>query len=332
MPYSEKKMDNIDYHVDNKGNAYILTIVFKDKSTEIELKDGRPNFHIEVIKIEPNVEMITRIRTTLDNKLINSIALYQGNEDDLVLAGFYTESKKDIFDAKGLFYMKIDEDGSIKDKSTFEFPLSLLNQNASNKNKRKNKKKGGEKAQFSNLSMDKIVIEQDGSIILIGEQAYVIYTQSGKYMSVIHYFNDILVAKINANGELEWMKKLPKKQRGRNTGQKDMSYKHFVSDNNHYFLFMDNAQNINLKLTEEPKVHAAGIGGYLTQYSINSSTGAILKTHVFNSKEVNGMPIYQFTPNRITEISAGVYVIEVYKKNKQDILIKVTENSKLSND
>jgi len=330
MPYTEEKMNNVDYHIDNKGNVYILAYVFKGKSTEIDLKDGKPNYHIEVIKVKPNDNNITQFRATLDNKLINSITLYQGNDDDLILAGFYTNSKKYIHDAKGIFYMKIDEEGSIIDKSTFEFPLSLLNQNASNKTKRKNKKKDGEKAELSNLSMDKIIVEQDGSITLIGEQVYTIYTRSGKFMNVTNYFNDILIAKIKSDGTLSWIKKLPKRQYGRNTGKKDMSYKHFVSGNYHNFLFMDNASNINLDLSEEPKAHVAGVGGYLTQYSINSTTGAFLKSHVFNSREVEGMTIYQFTPDRITEISDGIYVIEVYKKNKQDILIKVTDKNRLS--
>ena len=323
MPYTEKKMDNIDYHIDHKANVYLLSMIYNGSASSMELVKGKPNYRIEVIKISPDSDEVKRFQTSLGSKMINSISLYQGYENDLIMGGYYTISNKDIHDARGIFYLRMDENGIVKDKSTFEFPLAVLNQNESNKTIRKNDKKSGEKAEFSNLRMMKIIVEDDGSVVLVGEQAYVV-TTTGKTTSVTHYFNDIIVAKIDSDGELAWLKKLPKKQRGRNTGKKDMSFRHFGYNGKHYFLYMDNAKNLNLDLKEEPVAHAAGLGGYLTQYELDSRTGELSKTHILNAREVKKMVIYQFAPERITNISDGVYVIEVYKKNKQDILIKAT--------
>src|SRR5690606_23291587 len=34
MPYTERRMDNLDYHLDNAGNLYLLTKVFHDDSNK----------------------------------------------------------------------------------------------------------------------------------------------------------------------------------------------------------------------------------------------------------------------------------------------------------
>ena len=48
MPYTEKKMNNLDYSVDSEGNGYMLTTVYDDNSTS-DIKGGKVLF--EMLKI-----------------------------------------------------------------------------------------------------------------------------------------------------------------------------------------------------------------------------------------------------------------------------------------
>ena len=58
MPYTERRMDNLDYQLDNEGNLYLLTKVFHDDSNDDKKrsKDELANYHLELffIKNETN--------------------------------------------------------------------------------------------------------------------------------------------------------------------------------------------------------------------------------------------------------------------------------------
>ena len=102
-----------------------------------------------------------------------------------------------------------------------------------------------------------------------------------------------------------------------------MSFEYFTRNGDHYFLFMDNVNNKNLNKYEKPKTHGSGIGGWLTTYIVDPASGDVSMLYFLDSRKVKGMPLYQFSTDRIVKTSDNDFVFEVYKKNKQDILIKV---------
>jgi hypothetical protein len=118
------------------------------------------------------------------------------------------------------------------------------------------------------------------------------------------------------------MKKLPKRQEG-GAGFGGMSYCYFISDKNHYMIFLDNEKNMDLPLTEVPARHVDGAGGFLTAYKINDASGAAEKVSLLNTRDVNGMEVFQFAPHRIMATDVNTLVFEAYKKKKEDILVKI---------
>lgn len=51
MPYTEAIMDNLDFTVDAKGNAYMLAKVYEsEKRKEKDKETGKPGYHFEVLK------------------------------------------------------------------------------------------------------------------------------------------------------------------------------------------------------------------------------------------------------------------------------------------
>ncbi len=326
MPYSEAGMNNIDFDVDGQGNAYMLTEVFESDEPRRYIKDKK-NYHLELIKIsDSGVELI---ELKEDDKFINSIWMFEASNSKMYLAGYYNEEPGYYKSVEGVYVMNLDDDGSISNSSYHKIPTEIINQYKSARTQKKNDKKEAKgKLDFEHLVLDKILIGDDGSTTLIGEQYYVTSSTDSKGRTTYYYhYNDILVTKIDKDGNMEWMKKLPKKQKGVNTST-GLSYKHIYENGSHYFFFLDHIENIDLDVNDVPRQHMAGRGGIFTSYELSDADGSSEKASIVNVKEVKmkgfdkPMPIYQFSVNRIIETSQGI-VFEAYKKGKQDVMVHV---------
>jgi hypothetical protein len=330
MPYTEKKMNNIDYSVDSKGNAYILTTVYNDNTTNVKKKDNneQANYHIELLRIKANTNTALITPVSVNDKFINKLWLYESPGDYMICAGYYNNGKN--FNAvDGVILFKVSQEGNVYDMATYEIPLEVLNQYVSPRKQKKNKKaEEKDKAQFEELELMELIIDKEGNILMIGEQYYITShtsTSSSDRTTTyyLYHYDDLLITKIDAAGKLAWMKKIPKYQVG-GSMKGGMSYKYISYGDDHYFLFLDNEKNQNLPLDQSPARHSDGAGGIFTAYKINDSHGEMSMFPIFDTRNVNGIPIYQFTTSRIRPLSPGKFVVEAYKKKKEDVLIKVT--------
>jgi len=338
MPYTERRMDALDYAVDTDGKGYMLAKVFHDDSNKDKKKkkDAKANYHIELFRLLSGSDKIIKTKIELDESFINGISLFENEQGEMICAGFYNKglhSKKNFslgkefnnHSADGIFACKLSKEGLLIDKKTYEIPLEILNQYASNRTKKRNNKQEGKKgAEFEYLKLKELFFKKDGSIVFIGEQTYVITRRSSKgRVTHTYYYNDILISKINPNGELSWMKKIPKRQIG-NAGQGGMSFSHFYTNNNHYLIYLDNVKNIALPLDKIPARHSDGMGGYLTSFKVNDETGDVSRGSILDTRNVKPkLAVYQFSNNRVVKTAENEFIVEVYKKKKEDVLIKV---------
>jgi len=339
MPYTERRMDNLDYQVDNQGNLYLLVKVYNDDSYDEKRKkkDEEANYHIELFLIKSGSSKIEISKFENKDKFINKLWLFDTDKDILVCAGFYSnghvDSKNDFNDSDGIVTFKIKTDGSIYDQAFNEIPTEVLNQYETEKNKKRNEKKErkGEGAQFSDLEMKTLAINKDGSIVIVGEQTFMImqggYSALGgsSRMHTTYHYCDLLVSKINPDGKIDWMKRIPKNQKG-NIGLGGMSFNYFNANNNHYLVYLDNIKNIDLPLDKEPAQHSDGKGGYLTVVKIADSDGTLKKESILNAREIEDFEIYQYSTNRVFKTSQDSFMFEAYKKKKEDVMIKVNLN------
>ena len=209
MPYTEKKMDNLDYSIDSQGNTYILTRVYDDEGGKVKKdKDGEANYHIELLRIKANSADIKITPIEVKDKFINGLALFESPSNYMICAGFYNKGV-DLGDASGIIMFKAGAEGEIYDIANYEIPLDVLNLYTKKKNQRKNEKEEKkDKAEFQDLVLRNLVMQTDGSLILIGEQAFsktfTSYMNGRSRSYTIYYYNDMLITKIGKDGQFEW--------------------------------------------------------------------------------------------------------------------------------
>ncbi|MES2513082.1 MAG: hypothetical protein V4580_03020 [Bacteroidota bacterium] len=291
MPYSEYDMNNLDYEIDSRGNIYMLTEVKINNSLDGEVDREHKNaMRYELIRVNQKNNTLQSIKINLDNKYTNSVVLSEDLNHNIVIAGYYSD-RKNSSGSNGAYIIRLEYDANnaLKDiKTTYcEFPVETLKAYENERTKRKMDKKDKDGAlEAANLTFDKLVFYADGSVMIIGEEYYVVththYNGKTTYTTYTYYYNDLLILKADKNGKTIWCNKIPKQQSG--SGTADLSYHHHTYKGEDFFLYLDNAKNIDLPLTETPAPHAAGRGGYLTCVKIDAS-GKMTKKSVFDIRE-----------------------------------------------
>lgn len=105
------------------------------------------------------------------------------------------------------------------------------------------------------------------------------------------------------------------------------SYKIIEGKEGRYFVYLDHKRNVTQAINKRPISLGDGDEGYLTSYYV-SNTGEVSRKLIFDSKrlknkEGKNMAVYKFKRNYIIPTGDGKFVLEYYKKKKEDVLIQV---------
>lgn len=338
MPYTERKTENLDYQLNSKGDLYMLEKVFHDDSNKDRKskKDETPNYHLEILTLESNSNEFKTTKLDLQDKFIKKLWFFDSSSDKMIFGGLYNSGSKNLADVDGIVTFSLNKDYAITNKNFIEIPLELINQNEKESFVKKNIKKeakedeDGEGASVKNLYLRDLKVHEDGSITIIGEEDYiVVHTSStpngGMSSSTTYYYGDVYVSKLDPNGKLSWMKKIPKLQAGKR-GLGGMSYKYLFNNNSHFVVFLDNVKNIDLAMDKPPYKHSDGHGGYLTCVKINDVDGAVTKGTILNVRDIEDFNLHQISMDRVFQSSDNSFMMEAYKKKKEDIMLKINLN------
>lgn len=325
IPYLEKTMDYLDFAIDRKNNIYILSRIFNDKSKKWIINE-KTNFRLEVIRIDANKSNFNKIPITYD-KQIDKLNFYEYNSDYILCIGFTKNNIDLLNNAEGIVVFKISNDGVLSEVKHYSFPLEIIQKYVSEKTLSKNENvEENNGAELYNLQLKDALIQKDGSIILVSEQSRFAQgaPQKGSVTSPpTHTFcGPIIFTKINNDGTLAYFKKIPKSQNGIKVNN-SLSYKYMVGEKCHYLIFFDNIKNQKLSPDKIPIKYIEDIDANLVAYKIDDISGNSERFSVLDLKNINGMEVYQFSVDRIIPISLNTFLLEAYKKQKEDVLIKV---------
>lgn len=288
MPYTEAIMDNSDFSLDADGNAYLLAKVYdSDNRREKDKSTGLPAYHYEVLKFTADNKKIAKAPIKIGDFFPKETSLVENSLHEMVIASTYSK-KANSNSTDGIFLSIMDKDGKIirYRNGYYEFPLEELEKFETARSKRKMEKKDDYEA--PNLKVRNLVVESDGSVLIACEESYYkVYTSTSSNgittTTYVYYNEDIIAAKINAAGTMEWVRKIPKRQRG---GQpvNTMSFKLVSDESGYYFLYLDNIKNMGLSEGEEPKYHMDGAGGQVVVSKIDNA-GRVSKDLLFDTRD-----------------------------------------------
>ena len=186
-----------------------------------------------------------------------------------------------------------------------------------------------------NIVERNIIIQSDGSVMMILEEYYKVvyrtYDSRGQvHNSTTFYYEDIIAGKINAAGQFEWLRKIPKKQKGSTTSYSyainynlpgTMGFKLVNDATGYYFLYLDNKKNMDITEDEVPKYHVDGAGGQVVVLKLDN-VGFINKKELLVDTREEEVRVY---PAKFTKINGSQFIgrAQVKKNHYQPLLITV---------
>lgn len=223
-------------------------------------------------------------------------------------------------------------DGQIEFVNTSKFSLDFLVENLTERQTKKaiNKLEKGKDVGMYNYEMRDLIMRSDGGLILIAEQYrfYVTsYTSRGPNGTMTttytyHYvYNNIIVVNIEPDGTISWNVKIPKFQHSTDDGGFASSYLLMIDDENLYFIYNDNIDNLVPNSKRFYNYELRGKWAITTIARIGSD-GAMDRTILSRFTERKMIPI----PRYSLQISNNqAYIILWNKKKQTNALIDIND-------
>ena len=250
-------------------------------------------FNYIVLSYDGVKEIPFQYKIELEGKYLRDMKIVVNLNDELICTGFYSEKgRKSI---KGIFYNKYDNvAGKIKHQYNKEFSKEIITSglNPYQLKEAERKMQQGEEVEMNQYDFNNLIVNSDGSLVLIAEQ-YVEQNVAEDVNPTLDYgisrgsispsgtgagrrggsyggyyggfyggrnasrnqFNDILITYISSEGEVNWIKTIPKKQKSMSDYY--TSYGVAIAGNDLYLFFNDNIYNFDPKWKNKPYTYIA---------------------------------------------------------------------------
>ena len=185
------------------------------------------------------------------------------------------------------------------------------NQTAKTLSKAKKAEAKGKPVLIPNYGLDEIIILEDGSLLVAGQQQYSItsVSKSGLTTSTKYYNKDIHIFHISADGEVNWTYNIPMFQYTRGVGH---GYVLKIVDEKVYVLFNDNFKNLEKKWNngkKPAKFSSIDNPVSLVSFNLNTPEEKQVRQQLWKSTSAGGL----FEPEKFyseSEESMGLVYIQ----------------------
>jgi len=241
--------------VGNDGYVYCLAYVSIDdkKAAKEKKKNGEATWNYKIVGVNLLESDAKPFEYDLifKNKGILRASLEITNNGELICAGTYSEltKKGNIDDFDGIFYAKLyPKTGAVLSDNQRKLDRATVQFLTSSKNAKNDE---GVSASFKIRGLE---IMENGTSDLILEEDYYFRvttrTKNGSYTTDHYVSKAIMVANIADNGEINWIKHIPKHQHTTNDGGKFNSFTYFKDKNKlkfvNYFKILFNVTHCSL--------------------------------------------------------------------------------------
>ncbi len=289
LPYQNTLFMTNSFLVDDDGNFYVLGILFRDKDSWVK-KEVNYTHHIIVFNDHGNSTLDYEVK--LKDKYIADITFRKNKNGDITCAGFYgTLGRSRI---NGAFFLTLDPfTKQVKASNSKEFDMDFMTEYMTEKQEKKARKneEKGKPVELGSYQLRSLIKRSDGGAILIAEQIY-IYTYTypcGNNMtcrSTMYNYNDIITVNINPEGNIEWAKKIPKRQSSTNDGGYFSSFALMVTENFLGFIYNDHRDNQEIEKTKQLKNFNLGEKNGIVTIARVDNEGKLTREILFDNKEV----------------------------------------------
>lgn len=231
----------------SEGDVFITG--YTQFAYERTVDKGKPNFQFIILSFTGFGKIQTEFQIGLRRKIVTDFQVNLNGEGKLVGIGFYSENKEAA--AGGVFLTTIDpykqtasggklhafakayDMGRVRVGQQFEW--NELSQN---------------KGEFLHYYIRSFLPEPEGGGLLIAEQVilqenYISFKEGYSANQINYNFNDLLLINLSAEGQVSWVKKIPKKQRTLNDKGKYSSISAIPTAEDNYLIYNDNGKNFS---------------------------------------------------------------------------------------
>ncbi|MBS1686551.1 MAG: hypothetical protein JSS76_17570 [Bacteroidetes bacterium] len=281
LPITENKVRLISSHVHNNGDAYLLIKIHEED-----------DYKFEIIKISNKSDQVVEIPIVIPQKYVTRAALELSKDGKITCAAFYSDDAEKR-SAKGAFIWSIDPvSGSLKPmyQGQYDFPAELTSSFEKQKalHKMDQKPYKGADGEIANLDIN-ISVTSDGAVTVLGEQN-MSYTSdylgpagtNRSFSGEADYNLDIYAMHITPTGQLSWAKRISKRLM---MVTDVFGYRLRTIGSNHYFIFFDNEENLNLSKDDKPTYYTPGHGTLV--YVKIAADGTMTKSSIFKIRDID---------------------------------------------
>lgn len=213
IPFQNDRVVVQSVVLDKNDNVYIVT------KRELPTTKLVANYKMAIHGYFKNGSEVMDLTPSFEGKSLDQAVAFVAQNGDILFLGYYTKFGKD--DLSGIYFSRLNPLTAEVIESKFnEFSVDFLTAALSEKKQNKAKKKGGkiQEGSYSNYTMGDVIVDEDGNILISAENI-VIKSKSttdsnGNSTShLIMYPKDVIVSKLNQQGEVLWNNRIVKYQK-----------------------------------------------------------------------------------------------------------------------
>ncbi|MFP4845916.1 hypothetical protein [Winogradskyella sp. PE311] len=268
--HKEKYFKHNDIWVNEAAEVFVLGKLYKEGKREKKKGEANYSFILNKISKDDNKEIEINLA---DQHIQNLNITTTGNE--LHLIGFYSEKRTGKIKG-GCNFIINSESFSVSSKTNYKLPLDVYEDLFGQK--KGSKKKGKE---LTNFYIDYILEDSQGNSYLLAEEFYITQTyvnngMNGGYWQTVYHYDDILILKFGAEGDLEWGRSIFKRATS-------PSYNAFVK-NDELHVLLNSGKNLLEKKDGRTKVSKGWFESSSLYDIVYNNSGEVVYSKIQDNK------------------------------------------------